>query len=372
MAAARLLLRLAGRLESVNFTQSVCGLLGAGRGPGPWHTHCSLERGQLVLSSHSFPGASERLPIQRPPFCPFVALDQKPGGSRIELPPDRGVDVGVAVILQSSDQTVLLTRRTCTLRISPNVWVPPGEHLGTDAVGDSVLSLHIATGCQSCTVDAQGGHMEVDEEVLECGLRELQEECGLQLPLAQVSCVLLGLWESAYPPRLSWGFPKYHHLILYVLVTSQESEQELQARIQINPNEVSAFMWLGPDVAAVVAATEDGTETPRLLQTLPPSLCALSLSVSFLLCEANTRLPYCNRTEGRWRNPTSGPAHVHSPADNPSHSRGRRAGQRWNQVCSQALAATSGQLKVLHGARTSRGRTGVCELMAPKTSAVKT
>lgn len=128
-----------------------------------------------------------------------MALDQKPGGSRTELPTDRGVDVGVAVILQSSDQTVLLTRRTCTLRISPNVWVPPGEHLGTDAVGDSVLSLHIATGCQSCTVDAQGlcpqlqtssahwmgrgwapwwrqppftigfvlagGHMEVDEEV---------------------------------------------------------------------------------------------------------------------------------------------------------------------------------------------------------------
>lgn len=44
-------------LESVNFTQSVCGLLGArqGPGPGPWHTHCSLERGQLVLSSHSLP-----------------------------------------------------------------------------------------------------------------------------------------------------------------------------------------------------------------------------------------------------------------------------------------------------------------------------
>lgn len=64
MAAARLLLRLAGRLESVSFTQSVCGLLGAGQGPGPWHTHCSLERGQLVLSSNPFPGASEKLPIQ--------------------------------------------------------------------------------------------------------------------------------------------------------------------------------------------------------------------------------------------------------------------------------------------------------------------
>lgn len=64
MAAARLLLRLAGRLESANFLQSVCGLLGAEQVPGPWHAHCSLERGRLVLSSHWFPGASERLPIQ--------------------------------------------------------------------------------------------------------------------------------------------------------------------------------------------------------------------------------------------------------------------------------------------------------------------
>lgn len=64
MAAARLLLRLAGRLESVSFTQSVCGLLGAEQGPGPWYTHCSFEQGQLVLANNSFPGASERLPIQ--------------------------------------------------------------------------------------------------------------------------------------------------------------------------------------------------------------------------------------------------------------------------------------------------------------------
>lgn len=248
MAAARLLLRLAGRLESVSFTQSVCGLLGAGQGPGPWHTHCSLERGQLVLSSNPFPGASERLPIQRPLFCPFAVLDQQPEVYRTEPLTNRGVDLGVAVILQSSDQTVLLTRRTCTLRISPNLWVPPG------------------------------GHMEPDEEILECGLRELWEECGLRLPQNQFSCVLLGLWESAYPPRLSWGFPKYHHLILYVLVTSRESQEQLQARIQVNPKEVSAFTWLRPDVAAAVAATEDGTKTPGLLsQDLPLSVCATEL-----------------------------------------------------------------------------------------------
>ncbi|XP_059995112.1 nucleoside diphosphate-linked moiety X motif 17 isoform X3 [Lagenorhynchus albirostris] len=234
MAAARVLL-LSGRPESVSFAQSVCGLLGAGPGLGPWPTYCGLKRGELVLSDRPFPGASARLPLQ-------------PRASGAELPTNRGVDLAVAVVLQSSDQTVLLTRRTQTLNVSPNLWVPPG------------------------------GHVEPDEELLDGGLRELWEESGLQLPQGQFSGVPLGLWESAYPPRLSWGLPKYHHIILYLLVISQESQQQLQARIQPNPREVSALMWLGPDVAAAVAATEDGTETPRHLpQDLPPSVLAVEL-----------------------------------------------------------------------------------------------
>uniref|UniRef100_A0AC11EUD1 Nudix hydrolase 17 n=1 Tax=Ovis aries TaxID=9940 RepID=A0AC11EUD1_SHEEP len=186
---------------------------------------------------------------QRPPFCPFAALDQQPRAPGVELPPNgRGVDLGVAVILQSSDQTVLLTRRTSTLNVSPNLWVPPG------------------------------GHVEPDEELLDGGLRELWEESGLQLPQGQFSWVPLGLWESAYPPKLSWGLPKYHHIVLYILVISQESQQQLQARIQPNAGEVSAFMWLGPDIAAAVAATEDGTETPKHLpQDLPSSVPAVEL-----------------------------------------------------------------------------------------------
>ncbi|XP_055259469.1 nucleoside diphosphate-linked moiety X motif 17 isoform X3 [Moschus berezovskii] len=216
MAAARVLLLLSGRPESVSFAQSVCGLLSAGSGLGPWPTHCGLRRGQLVLSDKPFPGASARLPLQRPPFCPFAALDQQPRAPGVELPPNgRGVDLGVAVILQSSDQTVLLTRRTSTLKVSPNLWVPPG------------------------------GHVEPDEELLDGGLRELWEESGLQLPQGQFSWVPLGLWE---------------------------------ARIQPNAGEVSAFMWLGPDIAAAVAATEDGTETPKHLPPdLPSSVPAVEL-----------------------------------------------------------------------------------------------
>ncbi|KAF6075347.1 nudix hydrolase 17 [Phyllostomus discolor] len=184
----------------------------------------------------------------RPPFCPFAALNQQPMPPETKLPKNRGVDLGVAIILQSSDKTVLLTRRTRTLKVSPNLWVPPG------------------------------GHVELDEELLDGGLRELCEETRLQLPQGQFSWVPLGLWESAYPPRLSWGLPKYHHIIVYLLVVSQESQQQLQARIQPNPSEVSAFIWLDTDVAAAVAATEDGTETPRhLSQDLPPSVLAVEL-----------------------------------------------------------------------------------------------
>ncbi|XP_045672442.1 nucleoside diphosphate-linked moiety X motif 17 isoform X2 [Phyllostomus hastatus] len=248
MAAARVRLLLSGRRESVSFAQSVCGLLGAGAGLGPWLTYCNLQRGQLLLSDRPFLGASARLPLQRPPFCPFAALNQQPMPPETKLPKNRGVDLGVAIILQSSDKTVLLTRRTRTLRVSPNLWVPPG------------------------------GHVELDEELLDGGLRELCEETRLQLPQGQFSWVPLGLWESAYPPRLSWGLPKYHHIIVYILVVSQESQQQLQARIQPNPSEVSAYIWLDTDVAAAVAATEDGTETPRhLSQDLPPSVLAVEL-----------------------------------------------------------------------------------------------
>ena len=48
------------------------------------------------------------------------------------LPEDivsRGVDVGAAVVLESCDGSILLTRRARHLRIFPGLWVPPGKYL---------------------------------------------------------------------------------------------------------------------------------------------------------------------------------------------------------------------------------------------------
>ncbi|XP_051848799.1 nucleoside diphosphate-linked moiety X motif 17 isoform X3 [Antechinus flavipes] len=201
MAQARVLLLLSGRPEPAGFARSVCGRLGLGAGPGPWQVYCGLQPGRLLLSDSSFSGATAQLPLQRPPFCPFLALEQRPPGAPLlKQPPDRGVDLAVAVILQSRDQTVLLTRRASSMHTAPNLWVPPG------------------------------GHVELDEELLDGGLRELREETGLQLPQGQYSWSPLGLWESAYPPMLSQGHPRHHHIVLYVLVTSQEPEKQLQDR----------------------------------------------------------------------------------------------------------------------------------------------
>ncbi|XP_043856758.1 nucleoside diphosphate-linked moiety X motif 17 isoform X1 [Dromiciops gliroides] len=249
MAQARVLLLLSGRPEPAGFARSVCGLLGLGPGPGPWRVYCGLERGRLLLSDNSFSGATAQLPLQRSPFCPFSALEQQPpGAAGPKLPLDRGVDLGVAIILQSRDQTVLLTRRAATMHTAPNLWVPPG------------------------------GHVELDEELLHGGLRELWEETGLQLPQGQYSWDLLGLWESAYPPMLSQGHPRCHHIVLYVLVISQETQQQLQERIKPNQEEVSAYAWLKPDVLEAVAASEDGSEmTEPLPPYLPPFVQAVEL-----------------------------------------------------------------------------------------------
>ncbi|XP_056366967.1 nucleoside diphosphate-linked moiety X motif 17 isoform X2 [Oenanthe melanoleuca] len=228
MAGGRVLVhvRRAGARGAAAFGQSVTGVF------CPAHTDvalvsCGLERGHFLISDVPFPGSAVTV-LKRPPFCPA-----KLGGA---TPGDRGghpgVAAAVAVLLEAACGHVLLTRRATTLRHFPNVWVPPG------------------------------GHLEPGEELVAAGLRELAEETGLLLEPGTFSWRLLGLWESLFPPALSRGPPRCHHIVTYLGLRSAEPRERLQARLCPSPCEVSAVAWLEPLVLEAIAATEDGAEGP--------------------------------------------------------------------------------------------------------------
>ncbi|XP_074836573.1 m7GpppN-mRNA hydrolase NUDT17 isoform X2 [Carettochelys insculpta] len=246
---ARRLVRLAkggARSERAGFLQSVTGHFCAAH-EDEATVNCGLAQSQFVISDSAFPG-STRLVLKRPSFCPIKHLEERQAAALPEALRGRGVDVGVAVILQAIDGRVLLTRRAKNLSIFPNIWVPPG------------------------------GHLEPEEELLEAGLRELQEETGLQLVPGEFSWRMLGLWESVYPPMLSRGLPWRHHIVMYLLLLSTENHQQLQTRIKADECEVSAYAWLEPHVLEAIAAVEDGAENTRPIPSnLPATVKAMEL-----------------------------------------------------------------------------------------------
>ncbi|CAL1612074.1 unnamed protein product [Knipowitschia caucasica] len=216
----------------VPFLQSLVGLM-AGGTDDEVKVNFRLEQNQFILSKDQRPGTRDQyqrpegVPLRRAPFCPMKHLSVTEAAS---IPLDMtqgGVDVGVAILLQSSNQRLLLTRRAKTLRIFTNVWVPPG------------------------------GHIEPDETVLEAGLRELKEETGLSLDPEQVQTQTLGLWESVFPAALSRGLPQRHHIVVYVLLKTRKDHEELQEELRPSAVEVSACLWADPGLIRTVLSQED-------------------------------------------------------------------------------------------------------------------
>ncbi|XP_073495426.1 nucleoside diphosphate-linked moiety X motif 17 isoform X2 [Phyllobates terribilis] len=247
-------------LQCAKFVQGVTGHFAPG-GQDRATVNCGLDHNQFIISDQPFRG-SRKAQLQRPSFCPIKNLTVEQAMSLPEELTSRGVDVGVAVLVQSVNKRVLLTRRAKELRIFPNVWVPPG------------------------------GHMEDGEQLHEAGLRELQEETGLNLQGADLLWSILGLWESAFPPLLSRGLPQRHHIVAYLLVSSNETYQELQLRP--DEQEVSACAWIDPAIAERIVAAEEGVkdsgrENPglqtsiRITEVRGRSLTQKDLAVSTLL-----------------------------------------------------------------------------------------
>ncbi|GFG35576.1 hypothetical protein Cfor_00067 [Coptotermes formosanus] len=149
------------------------------------------------------------------PECPLWRLHQC--NTPVIPPQDRGIYVGVAVLVESFDAHVLMTQRSDHMRSFPRAWVPPG------------------------------GHLEVGESIIHAALRELEEETGLVLDPRNTVTHLLCLWESAYPPLIALGEPRNHHVVLYFHSKSSETWKQLQARIKLDPKEVKAATWLSRD-----------------------------------------------------------------------------------------------------------------------------
>lgn len=70
----------------------------------------------------------------------------------------------------------------------------------------------------------------------EAVVRELEEETGLLVTEEErENSHILGLWESVYPPVLSMGEPKRHHVVVYLHImlsrTSEQLSKEFKVRI---------------------------------------------------------------------------------------------------------------------------------------------
>ncbi|XP_071324927.1 nucleoside diphosphate-linked moiety X motif 17 [Trachinotus anak] len=233
------------------FVQSITGHFVDG-GDDEVEVNCSLEKNQFLL----FRGDKGRgVPLKRPAFCPIKHLSVTEAAA---IPLDiqqRGVDVGVAILLQTANQRVLLTRRAKELRIFPNVWVPPG------------------------------GHLEPDETLLDAGLRELQEETGLKLEPEEVCPKILGLWESVYPPMLSRGLPQRHHIVVYMLLHSSLSHLQLQLSLSPSPAEVSACLWADSRLVRAIVSAVDGEDGQVQLDDLPTSISVSQVSADGALSD---------------------------------------------------------------------------------------
>jgi len=66
--------------------------------------------------------------LQHSPECPLWRLHQC--STPATPSQERGIYVGVAVLVESFDSHVLMTQRSDHMRSFPRAWVPPGGHLG--------------------------------------------------------------------------------------------------------------------------------------------------------------------------------------------------------------------------------------------------
>ncbi|KAH9499151.1 Nucleoside diphosphate-linked moiety X motif 17 [Bulinus truncatus] len=222
------------------------------------YLHVELKENRLILRKSKCEEKTNIL-IKHPAFCPVQHLTADTVTALPEEIRTRGVDVGVATILESCDGKILLTRRAKHLNIFPGIWVPPG------------------------------GHLEENETLLEAGLRELREETGLYFTKTDFinhTSEILGLWESVYPPVLALGPPTRHHIVVYfhIQLKGGLTADKIDQQIKFEPAEVDATVWLDRDIIKAIAESYDGQVTDAQVQHLPHVVRALILDENQRQC----------------------------------------------------------------------------------------
>jgi 8-oxo-dGTP pyrophosphatase MutT (NUDIX family) len=100
-----------------------------------------------------------------------------------------------------------------------------------------------------------GGHLDPGESLKECCIRELHEECGLEIKQDKsgtfnfhgkpVEIEPFFSFESAPTPKQKGNLPPFSHLIVFFKVQLRVPAAEI--KLKLCPNEVEAAAWLSPD-----------------------------------------------------------------------------------------------------------------------------
>lgn len=173
------------------------------------------------------------------PMCPAFAFESA-NHSREDL----SVRVGVAVLLESSDGKILLTRRPSRLRSFGGLYVLPG------------------------------GNLEPDETLVQAGLRELLEETGVHIQ-DNSNVRPFCLWESTFPLSFEEDMGNegltHQHLVIYIHVRAAHISSQDPTPFRPQVSEISELVWVSRQEAKIFLDDEVSlvNEKPSIVAFAP-------------------------------------------------------------------------------------------------------
>lgn len=80
--------------------------------------------------------------------------------------------------------------------------------------------------------------------------------------------------QSVYPPHLTWGSPKRHHLVVYLHVRLCEpwTAEQVSAHVRLQVEETDMCVWLPHDVTQCVANVFEQDRHMACTDTVAPDI----------------------------------------------------------------------------------------------------